>query len=632
MLIQHMHPTPPSYSYVKCRLVRQALLLLLFLFPMLSYGAELMRSQAILEDPSARLSIQQVVNSPDFTPLTGMLVKGYTDSAFWLRIDVNPRPDGGLIKLRIRPTFVDDVRLYEPDPAIDGGWKQRMSGDRYPFNASDRSVNALGFAVTPQVPTTYYLRLQTTSSAILHVQALTLADANQKDTVLVLFQMGYLAFIVAVLFWSLHEYWKNREHVMLSFVSYQAFSMLFSMALMGYLAPFGPTGWNGFMDTATSLLIMCATLSGIVFHGVTFGLYSPNRWLLRALWVLAAWVPFQMLFYLLGHDRWALQVNSLVVLLLGVLMVLLALSAQREGLPSRRILRAIYVLQSLSIAATMLPFLGWVDAVEWSLQSTLIHGLISAALMFFMLSKRSQLLRSLAEKDRQRAALMQQELDIQTQQVTEQERFIDMLTHELKTPISVAIMSLGASDARGPYIARTQRALSNLNLIVERTRLSALADSQRLEVQPALCNVSALLYECIDTCSAPDRVKALVGFELEIVTDSQLLTLVITNLIENALKYSRQDSAIEVTLARNSAALAQNLSLQVSNALGAAGAPDPAKVFSKYYRSRGAQSQSGTGLGLYLSQNLAQLIGARLVYQQDADRVTFSLHLPSSLA
>ena len=106
---------------------------------------------------------------------------------------------------------------------------------------------------------------------------------------------------------------------------------------------------------------------------------------------------------------------------------------------------------------------------------------------------------------------------------------------------------------------------------------------------------------------------------------------VITNLIENALKYSRQDSAIEVTLARDSAAFPRQLCLQVTNTLGAAGAPDPAKVFSKYYRSRGAQSQSGTGLGLYLSQNLAQLIGARLHYQQDADRLTFSLCLPSRL-
>ena len=164
------------------------------------------------------------------------------------------------------------------------------------------------------------------------------------------------------------------------------------------------------------------------------------------------------------------------------------------------------------------------------------------------------------------------------------------------------------------------------------TRLSALADSQRLQVEPALCNVSSVLYECIDTCSAPDRVKALVGFELETVTDSQLLTLVMTNLIENALKYSRQDSLIDVTLARDSAASPQQLCLQVTNTLGAAGAPDPAKVFSKYYRSRGAQSQSGTGLGLYLSQNLAQLIGARLHYQQDADRLTFSLFLPCSLA
>lgn len=627
-----MLPTLLHHLCTTCRLVRETLLLLLVLLPPLSQGTELIRSQSVLEDPTGSLRIHQVVSSPDFSPLTSMLVKGYSDSAFWLRIDVSPRPEGGLIQLRIRPTFVDDVRLYAPDTASAGGWKQRISGDHYPFNASDRSVTALGFAVSPQVPTTYYLRLKTTSSSILHVQALGLADSNKKDAVLVLFQMGYLAFLVAVLFWSLHEYWKSREIVMLSFSFYQTFSMFFSLALMGYLAPFEQADWNGSMDAVTSMLIMAVALSGIVFHGVTFGLYSPNRWLLRALWVLAAWVPFQMLFYLLGHERWALQVNALVVLVLGVLMILLALSASKEGLPSRRILRVVYSLQSLSIAATMLPYLGWIDAIEWSLQSTLIHGLISAALMFFMLSKRSLQQRSLVEKERQYAALTQQEFKIQTNHVAEQERFIDMLTHELKTPISVAIMSLGASDADGPYIARAKRSLGNLNAIVERTRLSALADSQRLQVAPALCNVSALLYECIDSCSAPDRVKALVGFELETVTDSQLLTLVITNLIENALKYSRQDSLIDVTLARDSAASPQQLCLQVTNSLAAAGAPDPAQVFSKYYRSRGAQSQSGTGLGLYLSQNLAQLIGGRLHYQQDDDRLTFSLYLPSSLA
>lgn len=627
-----MLPTLLHHLCTTCRLVRETLLLLLVLLPPLSQGTELIRSQSVLEDPTGTLRIQQVVSSPDFFPLTSMLVKGYSDSAFWLRIDVNPLPEGGLIQLRIRPTFVDDVRLYAPDPALAGGWEQRISGDRYPFNASDRSITALGFVVMPKVPTTYYLRLKTTSSSILHVQALALADANQKDAVLVLFQMGYLAFIVAVLFWSLHEYWKSREIVMLSFAFYQAFSMFFSLALMGYLAPFEPVGWNGWMDAFTSMMIMVATLSGIIFHGVNLGLYSPSRSLLRALWALAAWVPLQMLFYLLGHERWALQVNALVVLVLGVLLILLALSASKEGQPSRRVLRAMYGLQSLSIAATMLPYLGWVDAIEWSLQSTLVHGLISAALMFFMLSKRSLLLRLLVEKERQHAALTQQEFKIQTKHVAEQEHFIDMLTHELKTPISVAIMSLGASKTEGPYIARAMRALGNLNAIVERTRLSALADSQRLQVESALCNVSAVLYECIDTCSAPDRVKALVGFELETVTDSQLLTLVITNLIENALKYSGQDSAIDVTLDRNSAAFPQQLCLQVTNTLGAAGAPDPAQVFTKYYRSRGAQSQSGTGLGLHLSQNLAQLIGAQLHYQQNADRVTFSLCFPSSLA
>jgi len=61
----------------------------------------------------------------------------------------------------------------------------------------------------------------------------------------------------------------------------------------------------------------------------------------------------------------------------------------------------------------------------------------------------------------------------------------------------------------------------------------------------------------------------------------------------------------------------------VSNVKGAAGHPDPAKVFERYYRSPAASGIAGTGLGLWLSQQLAQRLGTKIELTLEAERVVF---------
>ena len=65
--------------------------------------------------------------------------------------------------------------------------------------------------------------------------------------------------------------------------------------------------------------------------------------------------------------------------------------------------------------------------------------------------------------------------------------------------------------------------------------------------------------------------------------------------------------------------------------LAACGAPDPARVFSRYYRAPMATQVSGTGLGLWLSQNLARQMHSeiRLGQQNDGDlpKIMFSFTL-----
>lgn len=66
----------------------------------------------------------------------------------------------------------------------------------------------------------------------------------------------------------------------------------------------------------------------------------------------------------------------------------------------------------------------------------------------------------------------------------------------------------------------------------------------------------------------------------------------------------------------------------MTNALGRLGEQDPKHVFDKHYRSLGALSQSGSGLGLYLSKHIAQLLGGDLLFQLVKDDLWFEVRLP----
>ena len=63
--------------------------------------------------------------------------------------------------------------------------------------------------------------------------------------------------------------------------------------------------------------------------------------------------------------------------------------------------------------------------------------------------------------------------------------------------------------------------------------------------------------------------------------------------------------------------------------VGEAGLPDAERLFDKYYRSAGAQRQSGSGLGLFLVRSLLELLHGAAIYRPDGDQVCFAILLPT---
>ncbi len=92
--------------------------------------------------------------------------------------------------------------------------------------------------------------------------------------------------------------------------------------------------------------------------------------------------------------------------------------------------------------------------------------------------------------------------------------------------------------------------------------------------------------------------------ELSITGEELLLEILMTNLVENALKYSKRETAITITLE------SQKGYINFSVADEGPGIPDEEKnrIFEKFYRVGNEETRiaKGTGLGLYLCKKIAQ--------------------------
>jgi signal transduction histidine kinase len=139
------------------------------------------------------------------------------------------------------------------------------------------------------------------------------------------------------------------------------------------------------------------------------------------------------------------------------------------------------------------------------------------------------------------------------------------------------------------------------------------------------CEPAAILRELCLANSAGARILLTPQPEALVRSDPVVLRVIFGNLIENALKYSRPESHVNVIMRPK--AMGQ-LVIWFENEEGAAGLPDPARVFEKYYRSSRAMSQIGSGLGLYLVQGLVRNLGGGITYEPEEGRARFRLWLP----
>jgi len=580
---------------------------------------------SVFEDPSAAMTIDQVTQA-SFVPMGDTLARGYTPSAFWVKLVVAAHD--GPQYLRVRPPYLDHVTLYRPDETRPKDWLTFENGDRVPMQ--DRQVwgVSLLFELPPtDSEQTLYLRVQTKSSNLMNVDVMTLVEFQQQEFHTMLLQLLVIAVMLGILIWATLDFVLSRQRIVGVFLLVQAFQMGYVLAVGGYLPLMFSTATVA--DQMTSVLVGLTVTITLVFHRLLVAEFEPSKWALRVLNTMIALSIIAFVAILFGQFQFGLPLSSYIVLFLMPVLIWLAFSAKRDCLPGLVALRITYVALAGVLFFVMAPIFGiWVsfDLYIWA---TTTQGSLTGLIMAAFLFRRSSAIQKRFVADQLQLARVQENLVAQQQLAADQRQFLDMLAHELKTPLGVMQLTLDSVTLSEGQQKRLHRSLDTMSAVIDRCRLSLQLDEGRLTPKLEAVEVSGTVQDLVLTCKEPERVVLVGRGPFNVQTDRQLFLVIVHNLLDNAMKYSPQDTPVTVTTQAHEYKGCHGVRLTVHNRVTSLPAEHADTLFEKYFRGNNATGQTGSGLGLHLSQRLAVIINGHLSAELGQNDIKVCLWLPS---
>lgn len=228
----------------------------------------------------------------------------------------------------------------------------------------------------------------------------------------------------------------------------------------------------------------------------------------------------------------------------------------------------------------------------------------------------------------------------------QQDAFLNAMTHELKTPIASIKLYLETLKSRevteekkrefyNVMLADSNRLLNTVEQVLQASRTR---EKNRL-LNVSEINLGKLLRECADIIRTRYNLNASVivfqgkSEEIKISGDAAELQTAFVNLLDNAVKYSKDDVDILIRI-RNPSEKAVEVRIKDSG-IGL-DANELKRIFKRFYRvpNASAQKVKGTGLGLYLVHSIIKKHGGRIFAESKGEGLgsTMVVRLPKKSA
>jgi signal transduction histidine kinase len=209
------------------------------------------------------------------------------------------------------------------------------------------------------------------------------------------------------------------------------------------------------------------------------------------------------------------------------------------------------------------------------------------------------------------AYFLHQSLNKEAKLQEQKKNFLLSVTHELKSPlasIKILLQTIQKRDLTKTqilnFIDKSLLDVERLDDMVENMLLASKIDNRSYTFPKAKFNMSVLVDSIVNRlqiskCDCNQQIiNAEIEPKIEITGDKFALTSVVTNLVENAVKYSSPCETVNVKLFEKDG----KVYFQVADhGIGIADSEKP-RIFDKFYRvgSEDTRNTKGTGLGLYI--------------------------------
>ena len=580
------------------------------------------------------------VQKATFTPYQQTFSR-YTAIPYWIRLrlgtETQPQATAvGDLVLHIQQRNALTVEVFQRGGTANCSY---AADHRWPTPEDKRSPT--GWFKLPLCPdtTTVYLKLRSSAEPTLRVMAVPLATAERRE----LIESGAMWLVVGAIFLAMtlataHGLTHNSP-ASWGFLLQQITLTLYLLAqwhdpplealrsMQLWLGQFPLQVWRSGM------------LSGHLLF--MFALVTSRYGRTRSAWVLVSMsvgCAVAAAASVVGHGAWTASVSG-SFFLLGLPLALGANWPADPTVPEpERTRTRLWSGRITRLGTVVLTWLTCLSVYIW-FDPPVLAGYLLASLLVLGIATQVDMARqsrrevALATAERLGREHAEREARREQERRNETRDLLMMLTHEIRTPLSVLRLASDETLTGTENIPAVRRmkeeAIADMDGLIERCLQTADLDDAAQVETVAAWDFHAELELLSHYWSRTVSIALELPQELPLAQVRPAVTRMILNvLVDNARKYGAERGAITISGESASRHGKDGVLLSVVNAVGPAGQPDPLRLFSKYYRASTAHSHVGAGLGLHLALRLAEGMGAELAYQPLNHFTRFTLWLP----
>jgi two-component system phosphate regulon sensor histidine kinase PhoR len=221
------------------------------------------------------------------------------------------------------------------------------------------------------------------------------------------------------------------------------------------------------------------------------------------------------------------------------------------------------------------------------------------------------------------------------------QEFLSNISHELRTPLTsilafVETLEDGAIDDKDNnrhFLSVIRRNAERMHALIADILELSLIESGKVSIEKRPVRMAAIVDEIFTSLSSKAVARGIalrnhVASDAQVLADPARLEQMLTNLIDNAIKFNRQDGAVTAELNERG----DNLLISVSDTGEGILPEHQLRIFERFFRADRSRAREvgGTGLGLAIVKHLAKLHGGEVsVSSKLTEGSVFSIELPS---